>query len=127
MTKDSQTRADKYAAKYDAAVVGARFTATPDSVKLLAATHQKAMGDLALSVRGFMNTAGIKPIMSVLYTSFANKVYGICNKFAELTAINEATDAMVKALDNGANYDVLVSIWGLFSNLGIAPCPITTP
>lgn len=124
MTKDGQLRANKYAAKYDPTVVGQRYTATKDAAVLAAGGHQIAMGELAGHVRDFLNTAGVPPIQTVIYLSYANKLYGICNKFKELTAINEATVAQQKACDNGADPVVTAQIWGLFATLGEAPSPI---
>jgi hypothetical protein len=128
MTKSGADRAAKYAAKNDATVLSSRATAGKTATDAAASAHQIAMGDLAFDVRGIMNTAGIKPIKSVLFIGYANKLYGLVKKFEGLTATNEAvevSDAWVIKIDAGQpEKDVMYQIWNLFSaQLGTAPTP----
>jgi len=128
MVKSGTDRAAKYAAKNDATVLSARATAGKTMTDASASVHQNAMGDLALSVRGIMNTAGIKPINSVRFIGYANKLYGLTNKFSGLTATNQAVEVTTSWISNidasVPDKHVLSQIWNLFSaDLGTAPSP----
>ena len=128
MTKSGADRAAKYAAKYDPTVVSARYTATKDAAVVSATTHQTAMGDLALSVRGILNAAGIAPINTVRFIGYANKLYGLSLKFQGVTGRNEAiantTDWISKITGSAADKLVLAQIWNLFSaEFGTSPSP----
>ena len=128
MVKSGADRAAKYAAKFDPTVVSARYTATKDAAVISATAHQTAMGELSLAVRGVLNTAGIAPIRSMLFTGYANKLYGITNKFQGLTGTNiaiEATEDWIsKIAATAGDKVVLAQIWNLFSDtIGTAPSP----
>lgn len=128
MTKSGVDRAAKYAAKNDATVIAARATAGKLLTDASAAVHQNAMGDLAYDVRGIMNTAGIKPINSVRFIGYANKLYGLTNKFEGATATAEAIEAseawVTKIGAVVADKTVMAQIWNLFiAQLGTAPSP----
>lgn len=125
MTKSGEDRSAKYDAKFDAEVVRSRFAATATIAKNAQASLQRAMADKALAVRGILNGYGIYPIMTVLYMSFNNKLYGICRKFSGDVAIQDAWGAICKWYTMGALPSPLQDIWALYSDiLGAAPSPV---
>jgi len=81
MVKSGTDRAEKYGAKFDAEVVRSRFAATASIAKTAQTAKQQELADLAAYVRNLLNANGILPIQTALYLSFANKLYGIKNKF----------------------------------------------
>ena len=128
MPKSGTDRAAKYAAKFDATVISARYTAGQDTAIAKATIHQNAMGDLALQVRGILNAAGIAPINSVRFIGYANKLYSLSLKFAGVTGTNEAvqiSDAWVsKIAASAGDKIVMAQIWNLFvDQIGTAPSP----
>jgi len=128
MTKSGTDRAAKYAAKFDPTVVSARYTSGKDAAVASATIHQNAMADLALSVRGLLNAAGIAPINSVRFLGYANKLYGLSLKFRGVTGTNEAIQVtaawITKITATTPDKVVLAQIWNLFSaEFGTAPSP----
>ena len=132
MTKTGAERSDKYSAKFDATVIGARYTATADIAKAKQVAMQAALATINSGVRSILNEAGIFPIMTMQYQAFANKLFGVCNRFAGMmtvhvlsnTAIAQATAERVKWKAYGSTTAVLDSIWDLFSDmLGTCPSP----
>lgn len=133
MVKSGSDRSDKYSAKFDAEVIRTRYTATATMAKARQVAMQSALADLASFVRGALNTAGILPILTILYLSFANKLFGICTKFAgfpdnkaySLTARNTALFEIAKWKDMAGTDALLTDIWNYFTVcLGAAPSPI---
>lgn len=128
MVQSGADRAAKAAAKNDPTVIGSRATSVKSIADSKAAVHQNAMGTLAEDVRGVLNAAGVKPINSVKFIGYANKLYGLTNKFSGLTATNEAveiSDAWVTKIDATVpDKEVMKQIWNLFSAyIGTAPSP----
>ena len=132
MTKSGAERSDKYSAKFDATVIGARYTATSEIAKTKQIAMQGALATINSGVRSILNEAGTFPIQTVQYQAFANKLFGICNKFAGMmgvhtlsnTAIAQATLERTKWLAYGSLKANLDNIWDLFSDmLGTCPSP----
>jgi len=136
MTKSGTDRSDKYGQKFDATVIQARYTATAESAKAKQVVMQQLLADKNAAVRGILNVAGTYPIQSVQYQAFGNKLFGVCNKFANLTgtphvisqtAIAQATIEIAKWGTYGSEPEVLKLIWNLYADmLGTAPSPIPT-
>jgi hypothetical protein len=132
MTKTGAERSDKYSAKFDATVIGARYTATAEIAKAKQVAMQAALATINSGVRSILNEEGVFPIQTVQYQAFANKLFGICNKFAGMmtvhvlsnTAIAQAETEYTKWKAYGSTSTVLQAIWDLFSDmLGTAPSP----
>jgi len=133
MVKSLEDRQKKYAAKFDAEVVRSRYSATADLAKAGQAAASNAMAAIASAVRAILNDAGEYPIVTSLYMSFANKLYGICRKFAgypdnktlSTAAINTALLEISKWKQMGAKAEILQSIWNIFAEcIGSPPSPI---
>jgi hypothetical protein len=133
MVKSPSERSDKYNAKFDAEVVRSRYTAVSTLAKEKALAHQTAMANIAASVRATLNAAGEYPITTVFYQSFANKLYGLCSKFAGYPGTPTESDAakavalleIARWKDMGAKDEILQDIWNIFSDcLGSAPSPV---
>jgi hypothetical protein len=133
MVKSSTDRTDKYNAKFDATVVGARYTATATLAKAKSGLMQAALQGVNSSVRAHLTEAGILPIETVKYQAFGNKLFSICQKFAgymttkflSATAIAQAEIEAAKwNTGYSADVNVLAAIWNDFSDcLGSAPSP----
>ena len=132
MTKTGAERSDKYSAKFDATIIGARYTATAEIAKSKQVAMQSALATINSGVRGILNEKGTFPIQTVQYQAFANKLFGICNKFAGMmtvhtlsnTAIAQAGLEYTKWKAYGSTAVILQDIWDLFSDmLGTAPSP----
>jgi hypothetical protein len=133
MVKSPEDRQKKYAAKFDAEVVRSRYSATADLAKAGQTAASNAMAAIASAVRAILNDAGEYPIVTSMYMSFANKLYGICRKFAgypdaktlSTTATNTALLEISKWKDMGAKDQILKDIWNIFAAcLGSPPSPI---
>ena len=133
MVKSAEDRQKKYAAKFDAEVVRNRYSATADLAKAGQTAASNAMANIASAVRAILNDAGEYPIVTSLYMSFANKLYGICRKFAgypdaktlSVAATNTALLEITKWKAMGAKDEILQSIWNIFAEcLGSPPSPI---
>jgi len=133
MTKSGTDRSDKYSAKFDPTVIGARYSATSDIAKNKQIAMQAALATINSSVRAILNEEGVFPIQTMQYQAFANKLFGICNKFAGMmgehtlsnSAIAQAQAEYVKWKAYGSTDTVLQSIWALFSDMiGAAPSPL---
>jgi hypothetical protein len=124
LSTKGKRRSDKYNVKFDADVVRSRFAATAQLAKDAQVAHQTALAELASDVRGILDTAGEYPIVTSLYLSFANKLYGICNKFSGATAIAQASMPYYNWLTMGAKKPLINQIWTLFNaTLGSPPSP----
>jgi len=136
MVKSAEDRQKKYAAKFDAEVVRSRFAATSDLAKSGQTIASNSMAAIAGKVRTVLNEAGEYPITTSMYVSFANKLYGICKKFAGYdetpylsdAATLTATIEIAKWKKMGGKDQVLKDIWDqIFAAcLGSAPSPIPT-
>ena len=121
MVKTGEDRSKKYAAKFDAEVVRSRFAATSDIAKTAQMTRQQQLADLAADVRNILNAEGIPPIFTASFLSFANKLYGIVNKFAGNAAIVAANleynkwATMTSPID--PDHSVLKAVWNLFADV----------
>ncbi len=128
MVKTASERAAKYAAKFDPTVVSARYTATQEGAVAAATAKQNEMAVIAGDVRGILNAAGVKPINSVRFIGYANKLYGMTSKFSGATATAEAVEisnSWITKIDATAGDKVVMAqIWNLFSSaIGTAPSP----
>jgi hypothetical protein len=120
MPKGGADRAAKYAAKFDAEVVRSRYTATSEIAKAAQQTKQKELADLAIAVRNTLNAAGIPSIFTAAFLSFANKLYGITQRFKSDVAVYQANLEYAKWANMTSPIDtdhaVLKQIWNLFSD-----------
>lgn len=133
MVKSGSDRSDKYSAKFDATVIGARYTATSEIAKNKQIAMQGALSTINGAVRSILNEAGIMPIQTVQYQAFANKLFGICNRFAGMmgthilsnSASAQAQAEYIKWKAYGSTAKVLQDIWGIFADMiGSAPSPL---
>ncbi|MEM1589333.1 MAG: hypothetical protein QW175_02800 [Candidatus Bathyarchaeia archaeon] len=120
MVVSGELRYRKYQAKFDPAVVSARYTAVKEIANEQQAARQAELADLMNDVRGILNSYGVSSLMTVLYTSFANKIYGINRRFTDPVRQTEAHAAAQLWVSRGANREILNNILGLF---GISPLP----
>lgn len=128
MPQSASDRLAKYTSKFDSTVVSARYTAGKDNAVSRATVHQNAMADLAVSLRGILNTAGVKAINTVRFLGYANKLYKLTRTFTGATGIAEAIDASnawVDKIDATAGDKIVMeSIWNLFNaEIGAPPSP----
>ena len=126
--KNGQDIADKYASKYDPTVVSQRYTNGKTAACAAMAEHAIAQADIAASVRGILNTAGVPLINTVRFSGYASKLYSLTNKCSGLTATNEAVNIssgwVDKIVASAGDKVVMQAIWNLFSSdLGAAPSP----
>lgn len=129
MVKQGTDRSDKYAAKFDATVVQARYTATAVAAKAAQVTQQQNLFLVAQDVRTALNTAKIPALFTVPYMAFGNKLYAICRKFGSATLTPVARDEAWKAICQwytlGCLPSPLMDIWNTHATvLGAAPSPI---
>jgi len=120
MPKSGEDRAAKYGAKFDAEVVRSRYAATSTIAKTAQETKQRELATLATNVRNILDAAGIPAIYTAAFLSFANKLYGITQKFSGDVAVYQANLEyakwvnMVSPIDTDAS--VLKQIWNLFAD-----------
>jgi hypothetical protein len=120
MPKSGEDRAAKYSAKFDAEVVRSRYAATSTIAKAAQETKQRELATLATNVRNILNDAGIPAIFTAAFLSFANKLYGVIQKFSGDVAVYQANleyskwANMVSPID--ADGSVLKQIWNLFAD-----------
>jgi hypothetical protein len=120
MPKSGEDRAAKYGAKFDAEVVRSRYAATSAIAKAAQETKQRELAILATNVRNILNDAGIPAIFTAAFLSFANKLYGVIQKFKGDVAVYQANleyakwANMVSPID--ADGSVLKQIWNLFAD-----------
>jgi len=120
MPKSGEDRAAKYGAKFDAEVVRSRYAATSTIAKTAQETKQRELATLATNVRNILDTAGIPAIYTAAFLSFANKLYGVIQKFSGDVAVYQANLEytkwvnMVSPIDSDAS--VLKQIWNLFAD-----------
>jgi hypothetical protein len=81
MVKTGAERASKYGVKYDAEVVGKRFTATTELAKTKQVELQEALAAKAEAVRNKLDELGIPAILSGFFHSFSNCLFGIVRKY----------------------------------------------
>jgi hypothetical protein len=133
MVKSGTERSDKYGAKYDAEVVRTRYTATATMAKASQVVKQAWLAGIAGQVRSLLNGAGILPVFTILYLSFANKLFAIVDRFGggfgtqvySETARATALLEIAKWADMTADDDILKDIWTIYATaLGTAPSPI---
>lgn len=127
MVKSGTDRSDKYAAKYDAEVVRARYTATAANAIAKQVTRQEELALLANFVRTALNNAGIMPLQTITYLSFANKMQGTKNKFGQGIEGTTPFKVAMIAYDTwteivGVDKDVLADIFTHV--IGSAPSPL---
>jgi hypothetical protein len=120
MPKSGEDRAAKYGVKFDAEVVRSRYAATSSIAKTAQETKQRQLADVATNVRNILNGAGIPAVFTAAFLSFANKLYGITQKFDKDVAVYQANleymkwANMVSPIDPDAS--VLKEIWNIFSD-----------
>jgi hypothetical protein len=120
MPKSGEERAAKYGAKFDAEVVRSRYAATSSIAKTAQETKQRELATLATNVRNILDAAGIPAVYTAAFLSFANKLYGVIQKFSGDVAIYQANLEyvkwvnMVSPIDSDAS--VLKQIWNLFAD-----------
>ena len=120
MPKSGEDRAAKYGVKFDAEVVRSRYAATSSIAKTAQETKQRQLADVATNVRNILNGTGIPAVYTAAFLSFANKLYGITQKFDKDVAVYQANleymkwTNMVSPIDPDAS--VLKEIWNIFSD-----------
>jgi hypothetical protein len=120
MPKSGEDRAAKYGAKFDAEVVRSRFAATSTIAKTAQETKQRELATLASNVRSILDAEGVPAIFTAAFLSFANRLYGIINKFTGNVAVLQANleyakwASMTSPID--ADHSILKQIWNLFSD-----------
>jgi len=120
MPKSGEDRAAKYGVKFDAEVVRSRYAATSTIAKTAQETKQRELATLATNVRNILDSAGIPAIYTAAFLSFANKLYGVIQKFKGDVAVYQANLEytkwvnMVSPIDTDAS--VLKQIWNLFAD-----------
>jgi hypothetical protein len=120
MPKSGEDRAAKYSAKFDAEVVRSRYAATSAIAKTAQETKQRELATLATNVRNILDDAGIPAIYTAAFLSFANKLYGVIQKFKGDVAVYQADleyskwANMVSPIDTDTS--VLKQIWNLFAD-----------
>jgi len=120
MPKSGEDRAAKYGAKFDAEVVRSRFAATSTIAKTAQETKQRELATLATNVRSILDAGKVPAIFTAAFLSFANRLYGITQKFTGDVAVFQANlefnkwATMTSPID--ANHAILKQIWNLFSD-----------
>jgi hypothetical protein len=131
MVKTGTQRSDKYNAKFDATVIGARYTATRDIAVAGQLDQQGKLALVADAVRTALNDAGIPAMFTMPYMAFGNKLYAIARKFGGTgitqNAVDEAWIALCHWYSLGCLPSPLQQIWGHFPTLGTAPSPLAFP
>jgi hypothetical protein len=120
MPKSGEERAAKYGAKFDAEVVRSRFAATSTIAKTAQETKQRELATLASNVRSILDAEGVPAIFTAAFLSFANRLYGIINKFTGDVAVFQANleynkwASMTSPIDT--DHSILKQIWNLFAD-----------
>jgi hypothetical protein len=120
MPKSGEDRAAKYGAKFDAEVVRSRFAATSTIAKTAQETKQRELATLATNVRSILDAEGIPAVFTAAFLSFANRLYGVLQKFSGEVAVFQANleynkwATMTSPVD--PQHSVLKQIWNLFSD-----------
>jgi hypothetical protein len=120
MPKSGEDRAAKYGAKFDAEVVRSRFAATSTIAKTAQETKQRELATLAANVRSILDAKGIPAVFTAAFISFANRLYGVLQKFSGDVAVFQANleynkwATMTSPVD--PDHSVLKQIWNLFSD-----------
>jgi hypothetical protein len=120
MPKSGEDRAAKYGAKFDAEVVRSRFAATSTIAKTAQETKQRELATLAANVRTILDAEGIPAVFTAAFLSFANRLYGVLQKFSGDVAVFQANleynkwATMTSPVD--PDHSVLKQIWNLFSD-----------
>lgn len=115
MVKTGPQRAAAYEAKIDATVVGTRITARKAAMVILQNDEQANLATLYTNVRGILDAASIYPHLNVVYTGFANKLYGMQKKYgagSNVLAL-EATLAKATFVARGLDAAILHDIGSL--------------
>jgi hypothetical protein len=131
MVKQGTDRSDKYAAKFDAAVVQARYTATRPAAIAAQVTQQQNLAGVAQQVRTALNFRKIPAMFTMPYMAFGNKLYAIVRKFGSATFLQAARDEAWLAICHwytlGCAPSPLQDIWANNATvLGSAPSPIAS-
>jgi hypothetical protein len=120
MPKSGEDRAAKYGVKFDAEVVRSRYAATSSIAKTAQETKQRELANLAANVRTILDAEGIPAVFTAAFMSFANKLYGIVQKFSGDVAVFQANleynkwATMTSPIDT--HQSVLKAIWNLFAD-----------
>jgi hypothetical protein len=120
MPKSGEDRAAKYGVKFDAEVVRSRFAATSTIAKTAQETKQRELATLAANVRTILDAEGIPAVFTAAFISFANRLYGVLQKFSGDVAVFQANleynkwATMTSPVD--PDHSVLKQIWNLFSD-----------
>jgi hypothetical protein len=120
MPKSGEDRAAKYGVKFDAEVVRSRFAATSAIAKTAQETKQRELATIATNVRTILDAEGIPAVFTAAFLSFANKLYGVLQKFSGDVAVFQANleynkwATMTSPVD--PHQSVLKQIWNLFSD-----------
>jgi hypothetical protein len=130
--KEGIDRSKKYAAKFDATVIQARYTATAQMAKDGQALQQVNLAQVAKDVRAALNAAEVPAMFTIPYMAFGNKLYAICKKFNTAlpcaVAREEAWKAICQWYTLGCFPSPLQDIWNTHATiLGAAPSPIQFP
>jgi hypothetical protein len=118
MPKTAEQRAKKFEVKFDADVVRSRFAVTKDLAVTQQQARQAELTDLRNTVRQILDVNGVPSLQTVLYLSFANRIYGLKRTYSGGTLDIEVKGARDLWVLRGANVNILNSI---ISALGISP------
>jgi hypothetical protein len=118
MAKTAEQRAKKFEVKFEPDVVRSRFAATKDLAVTQQQARQAELTELRNTVRQILDANGVPSLQTVLYLSFANRIYGLKRTYGGKTLEIEVAGARSLWVSRGANVAILNSI---ISALGISP------
>lgn len=94
MPVSAAERIAKYKAKFDASVVGTRYTATKTLAESKQEVRQAELAQLRTDIRTILNENGISPLFTTPYLSFAMKLYGLQNSGASPSVLQGEVEAL---------------------------------
>ncbi|MBS7251860.1 MAG: hypothetical protein KIH08_14905 [Candidatus Freyarchaeota archaeon] len=118
--KTAEMRIAKYKAKFDPEVARIRFSAIKDLAGTQQEARQSELADLMSQVRDILNANAVPRLFTVVYTSFANKLYSISRVISGSAFQTEATQQANIWVQQGAIKDVINQILAIF---GVSPLP----
>jgi len=119
MVRPADARIKKYTAKFDPAVVSARFTAVRDLAVSMFQVHAADLEGMENLVKNAIQDKISNPLEIPQYLDFARELYRLTKKHSGKVLVSEVEVAKAKWTARGLNPEILDTIVGLFGIGGV--------
>jgi hypothetical protein len=119
MVRPASVRIQKYTAKFDPAVVSARFTAVRDLAVTQFQVHAADLEGMENLVKTGIQDKIANPLEIPQYLDFARELYRLTKKHSGKVLVSEVNIAKAKWAARGLNPEILDIIIGLFGIGGV--------